>query len=55
MLARPDHPNLPRVTDFFTANGKHYIVMDFIHGETLEATLRRQTAIPWSNQQSGRR
>lgn len=25
MLARLDHPNLPKVADFFSENGKHYI------------------------------
>jgi serine/threonine protein kinase len=42
MLAHLDHPNLPKVTDFFTENGKHYIVMEFVEGETLESTLQRQ-------------
>ena len=44
MLARLDHPNLPKVTDFFSENGKHYIVMEFVEGETLETVLRRQRA-----------
>ena len=42
MLARLDHPNLPKVTDFFSENGKHYIVMEFVEGETLETALRHQ-------------
>ena len=44
MLASLDHPNLPRVTDFFSENGKHYIVMEFVEGETLKTVLRRQRA-----------
>jgi serine/threonine-protein kinase len=36
LLATLDHPNLPRVTDFLSEEGRHYLVMDFIEGETLE-------------------
>lgn len=41
LLAQLDHPNIPKVTDFFTEGGKHYIVMEFVQGETLEARLAR--------------
>ena len=41
MLASLDHPNLPRVYDYFTEGGKHYLVMDYIEGETLEDILTR--------------
>lgn len=37
LLARLSHPNLPRVTDHFTENGKNYLVMEFVPGETLAA------------------
>jgi eukaryotic-like serine/threonine-protein kinase len=30
------HPNLPRIHDHFTENGRSYVVMDFITGDTLE-------------------
>ena len=33
------HPNLPRVYDFFEDDGRHYLVMDYIEGQTLEAML----------------
>ena len=36
LLAALDHPNLPQVTDFFEADGKHYLVMEFVDGQTLE-------------------
>ncbi len=44
LLARLSHPNIPRVTDFFTENQKHYIVMEFVPGETLEDRVNRQGA-----------
>ena len=40
-LASLNHPNLPRVSDNFTQGGKHYLVMDYVDGETLEAVLNR--------------
>jgi serine/threonine-protein kinase len=42
LLARLDHTNIPKVTDFFTENQKHYIVMEFVPGETLEERVERQ-------------
>lgn len=42
MLANLDHHNLPKVTNHFQENGKYYLVMDFIDGETLEAMLDRR-------------
>lgn len=42
MLALLNHPNLPQVTDYFTERGKHYIVMEFVEGETLEDYLDRR-------------
>jgi len=44
LLANLDHPNIPKVTDFFTETGKYYLVMEFVEGETLEARLTRQGA-----------
>lgn len=41
LLARLQHPNLPRIHDHFTDNGRWYLVMDFIEGETLDDYLRR--------------
>ncbi len=40
ILAGLNHPNLPRVTDFFTATGKQYLVMDFVDGHSLEKELQ---------------
>lgn len=41
-LARLEHPNLPQVIDFFEEGGKHYLVMEFVPGETLEDKVERQ-------------
>ena len=35
VLARLDHPNLPKVSDFFTFNQRDYLVMDFVPGKDL--------------------
>ncbi|MBX5455463.1 MAG: protein kinase [Thermogemmatispora sp.] len=39
LLAGLIHPNLPRIYDHFSENGRWYLVMDFIEGETLEERL----------------
>lgn len=39
MLASLAHPNLPKVTDYFNEGGRHYMVMEFIDGKTLEEHL----------------
>ena len=44
LLAHLDHPNIPKVTDFFTETGKYYLVMEFVSGETLESRLAHQSA-----------
>ncbi len=47
LLARLSHPNLPRVSDHFTENGKEYLVMEYVPGETLAQVMRRNPP-PWS-------
>ncbi len=42
LLARLEHPSLARVSDYFQQEERHYMVMEFIEGETLERTLKRQ-------------
>ncbi len=42
MLAALNHPNLPRVTDHFEQNGKAYLVMEYVPGETLLSFLMRE-------------
>ncbi len=36
LLAQLNHSGLPKVTDNFEENGRHYLVMEFIDGQTLE-------------------
>jgi eukaryotic-like serine/threonine-protein kinase len=43
LLANLSHQNLPRIYDHFDEDGKSYLVMDFIEGETL-ADLLAQTS-----------
>jgi serine/threonine-protein kinase len=39
VLARLDHPNLPKVSDFFSAAGREYLVMDFVPGKDLRTLM----------------
>ncbi|MBN2004158.1 MAG: serine/threonine protein kinase [Anaerolineae bacterium] len=39
VLARLDHPNLPKVSDYFTHAGREYLVMDFVPGHDLREIL----------------
>lgn len=42
ILAALDHPNLPKVYDFFSDGGNEYIVMEYVEGEDLATLLQRQ-------------
>ena len=50
ILARLDHPNLPKVSDHFTQNGREYLVMDFVPGqnmhEIINQTQSQQSYLP---------
>ena len=60
ILARLDHPNLPKVSDFFSGQDKDYLVMDYVPGDDLrtlmlEAKKRDQylserKVLSWANQ-----
>jgi serine/threonine-protein kinase len=39
VLARLDHPNLPKVSDFFAEGNADYLVMDYVPGEDLKSKL----------------
>lgn len=62
VLARLDHPNLPKVSDFFSIGGRDYLVMDFIPGKDLRTImmdakqagsfLPERDVLGWANQLS---
>lgn len=60
VLGRLDHPNLPKVSDFFSIGGRDYLVMDFVPGKDLRALmidarkkgefLREREVLGWADQ-----
>ena len=60
ILARLDHPNLPKVSDFFSIGDRDYLVMDFVPGDDLrtlmlkakhqEKFLKENEVRLWANQ-----
>jgi len=57
ILARLDHPNLPKVSDYFAENGRAYLVMDYVEGESLDSYIQRSkapldeaTVLDWTDQ-----
>jgi serine/threonine-protein kinase len=46
ILSRLTHPSLPKVTDYFSLGGSHYIVMEYVHGRTLEQMLGARRGNP---------
>ncbi len=60
VLARLDHPNLPKVSDFFSIGTHDYLVMDYVPGKDLRALmlearhagtfLGEQDVLNWSSQ-----
>jgi len=39
VLARLDHPNLPKVSDFFSISSRDYLVMDYVPGKDLRTMM----------------
>ncbi len=39
ILARLDHPNLPKVSDYFTEDDRDFLVMDFVPGSDLRQVI----------------
>lgn len=44
ILARLDHPNLPKVSDFFLEDERDYLVMDYVPGRDLREILEEASA-----------
>lgn len=59
-LARLDHPNLPKVSDFFSIGVRDYLVMDYVPGKDLRTRmlearqqnsfLSEEEVLGWANQ-----
>ena len=47
LLLQLDHPNIVRAFQVGEANGVHYLVMEYLEGETLQEVLRRRGRLPW--------
>lgn len=39
ILSRLDHPNLPKVSDYFSAGNRDYLVMDYVPGQDLSRVV----------------
>ncbi len=60
VLARLDHPNLPKVSDFFSGAERDYLVMDYVPGKDLRELmieakrqgkfLKERDVLNWANQ-----
>lgn len=60
ILARLDHPNLPKVSDYFSISDRDYLVMDFVPGDDLRTLmlkakhqgkfLKEHEVLKWANQ-----
>ena len=49
VLARLEHPDLPKVTDFFDAQDNYYLVMTLIEGRNLASFMKeaKRKPLPW--------
>ncbi len=45
ILSRLDHPNLPKVSDYFSASAREYLVMDYVAGRDLHEIVREQAKL----------
>jgi serine/threonine-protein kinase len=60
ILARLDHPNLPKVSDFFSIGQRDYLVMDYVPGKDLrtmmieardkKTNISEADVLDWANQ-----
>ena len=54
LLARLDHPNIVRILSAGTADGRPYLVMEWVAGETLWSRIKRSTLPPREAARIGR-
>ncbi|MCS7271627.1 MAG: serine/threonine protein kinase, partial [Gemmataceae bacterium] len=47
LLLQLDHPNIVRAFQVGEVQGVHYLVMEYLEGETLQETLQRRGRLPW--------
>jgi len=52
ILTRLTHPNLPKVYDYFSFPGRHYIIMEYVKGKTLEKILDARKGRPVNERQA---
>lgn len=52
ILARLSHPNLPKVSDYFSLPGRFYLVMEYVPGRTLEEVLEARQGKPVNERQA---
>jgi eukaryotic-like serine/threonine-protein kinase len=48
LLTQLVHPNVVRAFQLGQSNGIHFIVMEYLEGETLDEVLNRRKSLPWA-------
>ena len=51
LLARLQHSNLPRVIDHFPEGGRHYLVMEYLEGQTLQEHMEKRRNRPFKEKE----
>jgi len=51
LLARLEHPTLPRVIDHFSEGGRHYLAMEYLEGQTLQQRIAKARNRPFKEQE----
>ena len=51
LLLKLEHPNLPKVTDYFEAGGNYYLVMFLVEGHDLDSLMEERGKVPFPEKQ----
>jgi serine/threonine protein kinase len=51
LLARLEHPSLPRVIDHFSEASRHYLVMEYLEGQTLQEQIEARQDRPFKEKE----